>query len=72
MPSERGPQEEQNGANFSSVAPSSEELRVRIQIDRNAIIIIVHGFRPESQKFDSNKKSIPCKSISQGGQNDAF
>ena len=32
---ERAPQEEQNGTNFSSVAPSSEELRVRKEIDRN-------------------------------------
>ena len=28
IPSERASQEEQNGVNFSSVAPSSEELRV--------------------------------------------
>ena len=28
IPSERASQEEQNGANFSSIAPSSEELRV--------------------------------------------
>ena len=28
IPSERASQEEQNGANFSFIAPSSEELRV--------------------------------------------
>ena len=28
LPSERAPQEEQNGANFSSIAPSSEESHV--------------------------------------------
>ena len=47
IPSERASQEEQNGANFSFVAPSSEELRVRKGI-RLKRLTIVHGFRPES------------------------
>ena len=36
------------GANFSFVAPSSEELWVRKEIDQNALlhIRIVHGFQP--------------------------
>ena len=33
--SERASQEEQNGANFSFIAPSSEELWVRKEFDRN-------------------------------------
>ena len=35
------------------------------------IIIIVHGFWPETEKFDSDKKRIPCKSLSQREQNGA-
>ena len=31
-------QEEQNGANFSFVAPSSEELRVRKEFDHNTLL----------------------------------
>ena len=50
IPLERASQEEQSGANFSSVAPSSEELcmyRRRGKLARNALLYIVHGFRPE-------------------------
>ena len=36
MQSQRASQEEQNGVNFSSVAPSSEELWVRKKFDQNA------------------------------------
>ena len=36
--SERTCQEEQNGANFSFVALSSEELRVRKEFDENALL----------------------------------
>ena len=38
IPSERASQEEQNGENFSSVAPSSEELLVRKEFDQNALL----------------------------------
>ena len=41
IPSERASQEEQNGTNFSFVAPSSEEL-----------VMIVHGFRPEIERVN--------------------
>ena len=37
---ERASQEEQNGANFSSVAHSSEELLVSIEIKRNRLTIV--------------------------------
>ena len=43
IPSERASQEQKNGANFSSIAPSSEELQVRKEI-RSKHLIIVHGF----------------------------
>ena len=39
IPLERASQEEQNGANFSYVAPSSEELHVHKEIDQNARVI---------------------------------
>ena len=35
---ERASQEQQNDANFSSIAPSSEELLVRREIDQNALL----------------------------------
>ena len=38
IPADRASQEEQNGANLSYVAPSSEELFVHIEIDRNALL----------------------------------
>ena len=37
--------------NFSSVAPSSEELLGRKEI-RSKCLTIVHGFRPETENFD--------------------
>ena len=48
MPSERALQEDQNGANFSFVALSDEELRVHKEIWSKRLTI-VHGFRPESR-----------------------
>ena len=38
IPSERVFQGEQNGANFSSIAPSSEELWVHKECDQNALL----------------------------------
>ena len=38
---------------------------------RSKRLTIVHGFRPKSEHFDSRKKRIPCKSLSQGEYNDA-
>ena len=55
MSTERGPPEEQNDANFSSVALSSEELWVCKEIDQNTLLRIVHGFRPNIDKFDFGK-----------------
>ena len=51
MPSERVSQEEQNGANFSSVAPSSEELWVQREI-LSKRLTIVQGFRLKSDFSD--------------------
>ena len=47
-------QEEHNGAHFSFVAPSSEELRIRKEIDQNALLYmyIVQGFRPKTERND--------------------
>ena len=42
---ERASQEEQNDANFSSIAPSSEELGVRKENLVRIIIITCHGVR---------------------------
>ena len=55
LDSDKASQEEQNGPNFSSVAPSSEGLWVRKEI-RTKRLTIVHGFRPESDIFVPDKK----------------
>ena len=60
MPSERASQGKQNGANFSSVAPSSEELWVRKEI-LSKRLTIVQGFRPKSEKFDFGKTAYHRK-----------
>ena len=54
-------QEEQNGTNFSSAAPSSEEQWVHKEILSKRLTIIVHGFRPETENFDSGKKGYHPK-----------
>ena len=38
IPSERSSQEEQNDANFSFIAPSSQELWMRKEFDQNALL----------------------------------
>ena len=58
--SERASQEEQNDANFSLVAPSSEELCMRKQI-RSKRLTIVHGFRPETENLNFAKKGYHWK-----------
>ena len=60
MPSERASQEEQFGANFSFVAPSSEKLRVRKR-NLSKRLIIVHGFQPKTENFDIGKKGYHRK-----------
>ena len=57
MPGNRTSQEEQNGANFSSVATSSEEVWTHKEFDKNS----VHGFRPESDNFDFGKTRYQWK-----------
>ena len=72
---ERASQEEQHGANFNFVAPSSEELGVLMPASRskfmygkgrrsnkfNVTVDIVHGFRPKSENFDPGKKGCHLK-----------
>ena len=63
----------QNGANFSSVAPSNEEKR-RPQIITSISVkplAIVHGFRLETEKFAFGKKTISSERVSQEEQNGA-
>ena len=65
IPSERVCQEEQNGANFNSVAPSVEELWVWKEIALNAL----YDFRPQTgfcQKKDDIGKGT------QSGANCSF
>ena len=47
------------GVNFSFVALSTEELWVRK--DKMPDLYIVHGFWPESEKFDSSKQGYHMK-----------
>ena len=55
--SERASQEEQNGANFSLIAPSDEELRVCKDI-WSKWLTIVHGFWPESTVLLSKRATF--------------
>ena len=64
--SERESQEEPNGANFSSVAPSSEELWCVKKFDQNHGLYIVHAFRPKSDNLTPAKKDTIRKGISRG------
>ena len=43
MPSERAPQEEQNSADFSIIAPSSEELRVDLYTESMCVVKVVRA-----------------------------
>ena len=67
MPSERASQEERNGANFSFVAPSSEELLARKDFDQNALFI-VHGFRPKTDVADFGKQGYHRKGHFKGNR----
>ena len=59
IPLERASQEEQNGTNFSLVAPSSEKLRVLKEFASKSWTI-VHGFWTEFETIDFGKKGY-CK-----------
>ena len=64
IPSERASQEEQNGANFSSVATSSEELRVCKEFNQTALLYVVHGFRPKTAEIEfSDDLSITLRTV---------
>ena len=58
--SKRAPQEEQNDANFSSIAPFSKEVWVHKEFEKNALLqcIIVQGFgfQPKTEQIDFGKQ----------------
>ena len=47
---ERASQEEQNGTNFSFIAPSSEELHVHVRVQKEFYhgLYTVQGFQPKT------------------------
>ena len=61
MSLDRASKEEQNGTNFSFVAPSSEELKEPQTMSSISVKTPVHGFRPESENFNFRKKGYHRK-----------